>query len=175
MTAPAQTLTRSIKDATDFTKILATQLRVLSDNGDDGEVRDFLLRQADTAASERDRLLQATAGESDSNRLGVELASKIPLAPFLERTQEEKILDALLVAFSALNVKRAMLTGLRAAADKAGDTDIGKFAADAAASAAQATSEAWRFIPSRSKIALNVLTAGEIDPAVETKTASPAG
>lgn len=171
MTASNEVLSRRVNDAIDLSKILSMQLRSLSDHGDDDEVRDFLLQQSDASAGERDWLLQFSGGEGH-RRSGVELASQLPVSPFSERNDEEKVLDGLIAAYAALTAKRAVFLGVREAAMNTGETTLAQSAMEAATSAAKASAEAWHFLPSRSKIAFNTLTAGEIDPAVETKVAA---
>jgi len=58
---------------------------------------------------------------------------------------------------------------LESAALAARDEQTAESAARLAAEEQTAADRFWHFLPSRSKIAYNVLTAGEIDPAVETR------
>jgi hypothetical protein len=82
---------------------------------------------------------------------------------------EERLVQNLIAAFSLANAERAMYEALATTARSAGDGMTEALASEAAAEETATAEKIWHFLPSRSKIAFNLLTAGEIDPAVETK------
>jgi ferritin-like metal-binding protein YciE len=75
------------------------------------------------------------------------------------------------MAFTVENSEYAMYEALAAAAEAAGDTTTETLAREIQAEEKQTAEKIWRFIPSRAKIAFNLLTAAETDPAVNTKAA----
>jgi ferritin-like metal-binding protein YciE len=75
------------------------------------------------------------------------------------------------MAFAAENSEYAMYEALAAAAEAAGDSVTETLAREIQATEKQAAEKIWRFVPSRAKIAFNLLTASETDPSVNTRAA----
>ena len=147
------------------------EFRSLVPEGDDEDVQKFFLQQADLASDEAEFFLNYSGGEVDGTSDLSELVTQIPLALATARISEERILQGIIAVFTALNAKRAAFAGLRQVALKTGVSDLARAAAKVEAQAEEASGRAWHFLPSRSKIAFNMLTLDEVDPAVDTKMA----
>jgi ferritin-like metal-binding protein YciE len=84
-------------------------------------------------------------------------------------TPEEQLVQNLITAYCVETGECAMYEALAVSARTAGDSETEALAREIQAEEVRAAEKIFRFLPSRSKIAFNVLTAGELDPAVETK------
>ncbi len=147
------------------------EFRSLVPEGDDEDVQNFFQKQADVASDEAEYFLNYSAGEVDGTNDLSEFVTQIPLALASARIGEERILQGIIAVFTALNAKRAAFAGLRQLALENGVSDLAEAAAKVEAQAEEAAGCAWHFLPSRSKIAFNMLTLDEVDPAVDTKMA----
>jgi len=85
---------------------------------------------------------------------------------------EERTLQNLIVAFTTKKAESAMYEALAATAEAAGDAATARLARGSQKEEAAAAEQLWHFLPSRSKIAYNMLTVTEVDPSVETKAAT---
>jgi ferritin-like metal-binding protein YciE len=98
------------------------------------------------------------------------LFSSAPKIAQATHKPEERIVQNLITAFCVENGERAMYEALATTARIAGDGATERLAREIAAEGTATAEKIWHFLPSRSKIAFNVLTAGEIDPSVDTRT-----
>ena len=148
-------------EAASLVQVIEREFRSRSESGDDADVKSFLLRQADTAASEADLLLDLAAGqEGERNSLSNALVA-LPATNTIAHGIEEQTLNNLVFAFSALSMKQAVFQA-------ASHPQLSQHCQHAS----EAASTAFHFLSTRSKIAFNMLTPNEIDPSVETRTAT---
>lgn len=151
-----------------------SQLRSSSHDGDDFEVQALFFGHA-AQTNHHIQRLTARLGELDGNTSEAKssLAHSFSLAPKLAQathSPEERLVQNLIMAFSVANGARAMYEALAAVAHMAGDAVTESLAFELVADEATVAEKIWHFLPSRSKIAFNTATAGEIDPAIETRT-----
>jgi ferritin-like metal-binding protein YciE len=149
------------------------QFRAFSQEGDDDEVQAVFASHAEETRRHAERLKERLA------RLGGEASAAkgfwarvLESAPKLAQpghVTEERTVQNLISAFALENSECAMYEALAVVARAAGDAATESLAREQQAASAQVAQRVWRFITSRSKIAYNVLTAGEIDPAIETR------
>jgi ferritin-like metal-binding protein YciE len=144
--------------------------------GDDFEVQALFFSYAAETHRRIERLtvrLQDLGGGGTTSGAKSSLAHLFNFAPKLAQAGhalEERIVQNLIAAFSVANGKRAMYEALAAAAGTASDTTTEALARETAAEESATAEKIWHFLPSRSKIAFNVVTAGEIDPSIDTRT-----
>jgi ferritin-like metal-binding protein YciE len=165
---------RYIEDAITAEKSFETRLRGFAEEGDDAEVQAAFLTHAEETRVQHERLsarLQ-TLGSGTSSAVKTfldQLFSFTPKATQIGRSREERVVQNLIVAFAMEKSECAMYEALATVAAAAGDAATEELARDIQAQESETADKLWRFIPSRAKIAFNLLTAGEIDPAIETK------
>jgi ferritin-like metal-binding protein YciE len=141
--------------------------------GDDGEVQLLFEESADRAQLHKQRLETRLAElgvpQSSSSQ---DLATALKAAPQIAqnaRVVEEHLLQNLILASAMKAGECALYETLAVAAAAAGDSATEVLAREIE-QREQCTLERFRhFLPSRSKIAFNMLTVSEVDPAVETK------
>jgi hypothetical protein len=150
-----------------------SQFRSCAKDGDDLEVQTFFAASAERASLNAHalgaRLSALNATEHGSSRI---LDDLLAMAPKLSQTghiAEERIAQNLMQGFALSKSACAMYLALESAARAAGDEQTAELARRLGSEAEVAAGQFWHFLPSRSKIAYNVCTAGEIDPAVETR------
>jgi ferritin-like metal-binding protein YciE len=164
---------RYLQDAIAAEKSFETRLRSFAEEGDDAEVQTCFSEHADLTRQQHQRLssrLEALGGSTSTVKSFLDqLFSVVPKPAEALRWPEEQLVQNLVVAFAVEQSERAMYEALAAAAVAAGDPTTEQLARDIQAQESETAEKLWRFIPSRAKIAFNLLTAGEIDPAVETK------
>lgn len=85
--------------------------------------------------------------------------------------QEERIVHDLISAFSIHSTECAMAEVVTALSASNGDTETERLSREIQTQARQSANRVFSLIPSRAKIAFNMLTPHELDPAVETKMA----
>lgn len=164
-----------LEDLVTAEKDFEQQLRDFSRSGDDEEVRAVLAGHADETKRQHQRLatrLGEIGGRVSSRKAG--FASIVNFAPQLPKPAEiveEKTLQSLLVAYTLEAGEFAVYETLAIVARAAGDYDTEQLAKQIQAEERNAAEKIWHFLSSRSKIAFNMLTVSEIDPAVETKMA----
>lgn len=164
---------RYLAEAVAAEKNLEARLRRFAQEGDDAEVQALFGAHAEETRVQHERLaarLEAL-GETPSivKSFLDELFGLVAKAPQAGDSSEGRVVQNLIVAFAVEKSECAMYEALANAAVAAGDFETEKLARDIQAQEGETADKLWRFIPSRSKIAFNVLTAGEIDPAIETK------
>lgn len=166
-------LSRYLVDAIAAEKRFEAQLRGFAQEGDDEEVQTAFLAHANQTRTQHERLthrLAALGGRVLSAKSF--LADLFGLAPKLrqaEHVQEERTTQNLITAFAVESGECAFYEALAAVAVAAGDPQTERLAREIQAEERQAADRISRFIPSRAKIAFNVLTPHEIDPAIDTK------
>lgn len=153
-----------------------TYLRTFSRQGDDDEVQAVFASHADQARMRSERLnlriveLRERKASATKYSVGHILLSTPKVAP-VGHVPEEQIVKNLIAAYSIQKSGCAMYEVLSAVAGAASDESTRGLAHQFHDEQSQAVQQLWRLLPSRSKIAYNVLTMGEIDPSVATKAA----
>lgn len=164
-----------LEDLITAEKDFEQQLREFSRSGDDEEVQAVLAEHADETRTQHQRLtirLTEIGGQFPSKRAN--FASIVNFAPQLPQAAEvieEKTVQKLLLAYTMEAGELAMYETLATLSRAAGDYGSEHLARQIQIEERNAAEKIWRFLPSRSKIAFNMLTVSEIDPAVETKMA----
>ena len=150
-----------------------SHLRVFSEEGDDEEVRAVFAQHADETRRQSEqlssRLEQLGDSSSSARSVFAELFSLTPKLVQSPNLQEERTAQNLIIGFAVETSECAMYEALAVVAKSAGDTATESLAREIQAQERQTAEKIWRFIPSRVKIAFTMLTAGEIDPSVETR------
>ncbi len=165
---------RYLQDAIAAESAFETQLKTFSEEGDDDEVQALFAEHARQTSTQIERLtnrMEALGGQrpSKAKSLMAHVFALAPRAAQLTHSQEERLTQNLISAYSVEMSECAMYEALRVVADLAGDTLTGKLAKEIAAEERETAIKLWQLLPSRSKIAFNVSTAGEVDPAIETR------
>lgn len=102
--------------------------------------------------------------------MAAQIFSLSPKIATAKQNPEERIVQNLITAFSVEQSECAMYEALIHVARMAGDRETETLALKIQAEENRAAESLWHLLPSRSKIAYNILTMGEVDPSVETKT-----
>jgi ferritin-like metal-binding protein YciE len=164
---------RYIEDAIGAEKSFEERLRSFAADGDDAEVHALFLSHAEETRLHHERLnarLQALGGSASPLKSFLDqLFTAVPKSVQLARSPDERLVQNLVMAFALAQSECAMYEALASAAVAAGDPETEQLVRDIQTQESAAAEKLWRFIPSRAKIAFNLLTAGEIDPAIETK------
>ena len=164
---------RYIEDVIAAETAFETQYRSFATVGDDAEVQSLFAEHAGQTASQIARLnarLAALGGAPSTAKSWLaHIFSFAPSVAKLTHLKEERLTQNLIAAYSVEMSECAMYQALETVARAAGDTITAELAAEIAAQELATAEKVWRFLPSRSKIAFNVLTAGEVDPSVETR------
>ncbi len=164
---------RYLEDAIAAERSFESRLRGFAEEGDDAEVRSAFLAHAEETRSQHERLtarLQALGGATSAVKSFLDqLFSFAPKSTQVGHSPDERLVQNLVLAFALEKSECAMYETLATVAAAAGDAATEELARDIQAQEGKAADKLWSFIPSRSKIAFNLLTAGEIDPAIETK------
>jgi ferritin-like metal-binding protein YciE len=164
---------RYLEDAIAAERTFETRLRGFAEEGDDVEVHAAFLTHADETRLQHERLaarLEALGGATSSVKGFFEqLFALVPKFTQVGHSADERLVQNLVIAFAIEQSECAMYEALATVAVAAGDAGTEQLAREIQAQESAAAGKLWRFIPSRSKIAFNLLTAGEIDPAIETK------
>lgn len=165
---------RYLQDAIAAETSFESQFRSFAHEGrDDFEVQAHFFEHA-AATHRRIGRLTARLEELGGSVSGAKsfLAHLFSFAPKIAQAThlpEEQLVQNLIAAFSVINGEYAMYEALATTAQAAADHVTESLARGMAAEETATAEKTWHFLPSRSKIAFNLLTAGEIDPAVETK------
>lgn len=164
---------RYLEDAIAAEKSFESQYENFAKEGDDEEVLAAFRAHAAETRTQYERLvahLEGLGGSASSAKsFMAHLFGPQPKSPLSGHGQEERTVQNLITAFTIEGGECAMYETLAAIAMAAGDSATESLAREIQAEEKQAAEKFWQFIPTRSKIALNVLTLSEIDPAVETK------
>jgi ferritin-like metal-binding protein YciE len=173
-----EVIKRYLEDAIASEKSFEARLREFAQAGDDAEVQTAFLAHAEESRLHHERLTQRlralggspSAVKSFFDQLFSFSPKSVQLGQSPVDSQEAgHLVENLVLAFSVSNGQRALYEAFAAAAIAAGDEDTEQLARDIQRQETEAAEKLWHFLPSRAKIAFNLRTAGEIDPAVETK------
>jgi len=170
-----EVIRRYLQDAIAAETSFESQLQSFShEGGDDFEVQALFFGHAAETSRQIERL-KARLGELGGSPSGAKssLAHLFSFAPKIAQIThrpEERLVQNLIIAFCVENGERAMYEALAATARSAADSVTEALAREIAAEETATAEKIWHFLPSRSKIAYNMLTAGEIDPSVDTRT-----
>lgn len=151
------------------------RLREFADDGDDDDVKAVFATHAVETQSQRERLtarLQELGGAPSAGKNF--LAGVFTLTPRLAQLNhimEERTVQNIMIAFAVESSEQAMYQALLSVAEAAGDARTAALAREIQAEETRTAEKLWHFLPTRSKIAYNMLTVQEIDPSVETKVA----
>ncbi len=169
----SEVIRRYLEDAIAAEKAFETQLRGFATADDDEEVNLAFATHAEETKLQYNRLtarLQELGGSPSSAKSFVaHVFSLSPKTAQATHVADEQIVQNLIMGFAVENSERAMYEGLANVARAAGDTVTETLAREIQMEEEETANKLWRFIPSRAKIAFNVLTAGETDPSIETR------
>ena len=153
-----------------------SELRTFASQGDDEEVRDAFASHANELHEQILRLRESFGSPEDDPvpKERPELAwTPAPLADstFKDSVIEEQTLRHLLLAYTASTGLVALSEALRAMAVSNGKHQFEAFIQAMQGQDRGAVEKYWHLLATRTKLAYNMLTVSEIDPAVETKVA----
>jgi ferritin-like metal-binding protein YciE len=172
---PIEVLRRWIDDAVAAETSFETQLRSFSREGDDSEVQELFRVHADQTRAQyqrlTERLKQLDGSPSKAKSWLAHLLGLFPRSAQIAHQEDERVAQNLIATFALESAECAMYEALAAVAKAAGDAQTEHLAREIKAEERDVAAKIWHLLPSRSKIAYNMLTAGEIDPAIETKVA----
>jgi ferritin-like metal-binding protein YciE len=166
-------LRRCLTDAIEVEDAFESRLREFANQGDDSDVQSAFFSDADAL-----RLRRAGLTARLEQLGGAEPGGKTPLSHLIGaaspdgesvRIQEEQTLHNLIAAFGIESSECALYEVLASVARAADDSATESFARQALAEQHETAQRVFSFLRSRSKIAFNMLTPNELDPAVETK------
>jgi ferritin-like metal-binding protein YciE len=164
-----------LADAIAAEQSFESQLRDFASDGDDDEVREVFAIHADEANRHHRILtarLQELGGDSSSGKnILARIFSLTPKSARLGHIQEERTVQNVIIAYTVERAEEAMYQALVLIADAVGDIQTATLAREIQAEETSTADKLWHFLPTRSKIAYNMLTVQEIDPAIETKMA----
>lgn len=156
-------------------KAFEEQLRSFASEGDDEEVQLVFSEHADETRLQYDRLKARLAALGETEAESTSVLSSLPdFAPQFAQAGdrvEERLIQKLITAFCVENGECALYEALATVALALGDDVTETLAREIQAEERRAADKIFRFLPTRSKIAFNMLTLDEIDLAVETKAA----
>jgi ferritin-like metal-binding protein YciE len=166
---------RYLEDAIAAEKSFETQLHGFAREGDDQEVQAaFAIHAAETRRQyERltARLEELGGSASTAKSFFAHIFGLAPKSAQVGHGPEERTTQNLIMAFTVENSEYAMYEAVAAAAEAAGDNVTETLAREIQMEEKHTAEKIWRFIPSRAKIAFNLLTAAETDPSVNTRAA----
>ncbi len=165
-----------LRNAIGAERELESQLQAFArETEDDDEVRSLFSTHADQTRSHHNRLTsrlgQLDSGASGTSGTGTPVLNVGPTVPQETHSIEERVLHNLLVSYTAETAECAMYEAIAALARVARDTTTENLALEIQGEERTTAEKIWHFLPSRSKIAFNMLTISELDPSVETKLA----
>jgi ferritin-like metal-binding protein YciE len=162
-----------LDDAVTAAKSFEAELRKFAGEGDDEDVQRAFAAHAGETQCQYERLLEQleqlgghSSGAAHSLARAFEVSSQIPPAGDI---QEERTVQHLIATFGVEAGECAFYEALACIAAASGDTKTELLARQIQGEHEQAGKKLFSFIRSRSKIAYNMLTPNELDPAVETK------
>ena len=170
-----EVIQRYLQDAIAAESSFETQLSAFSREGDDDEVQAvFAIHARETQAQAQRltaRLKELDGAPSTAKSLLAHIFGMSPKAAQLTHTPDERLAQNLVMAYAVEMSECAMYEALACVARAAGDPQTERLAREIQDEERRTAEKVWAFIPSRTKIAFNLLTAGEMDPAVETRMA----
>ncbi|MGC2657609.1 MAG: DUF892 family protein [Bryobacteraceae bacterium] len=170
----AGVIKRYLEDAIATERSVETQLRTFAKEGSDDEVHGAFLAHADATHSQIEQLngqLENLGGSSSTAKdFLAHLTALAPRAEQIGHSDEERITQNLIVAYTGAHGESAMYEALQAAAEAAGDDETQQLAQTFQQQEQAAASQFWSFLRSRAKIAFNLLTIEEVNPALNPRT-----
>lgn len=164
---------RYLQDAVAAERAFEVQLRDFAQDGDDEEVQAVFATHADETGHQHERLKRRLEelGGAPSFIKGflaqfLDVTSNIAR---IEHAREERTSRNLMAAFAFESGECAMYETLATIASASGDSVTAALAREIQAEERRTADKLWRFLPSRTKIAFNMLTLSEVDPGVETR------
>lgn len=167
-----EVIRRYLENAIAAEEAFETQLREFAAHRDDDEVQSAFAAQAGQTRRQHERLsarLQQLGGGTASKVKSILAHLFAPQAVQATHAPEERTVQNLITAFAVESGECAMYEAFATIAAAAGDPATEALAREIQAEERAAADQIAAFIPSRSKIALNMLTVSETDPAVETR------
>lgn len=169
-----EVIRRYLQDAIAAETSFESQFRSFAHEGrDDFEVQAHFFEHAAAIHRRIERLKvrseELGGSSSEAKSFLAHLFSFAPKIAQATHLPEEQLVQNLIAAFCVVQGERAMYEALAASAQTAADSVTEALAREMSAEEAATAEKTWHFLPSRSKIAFNLLTVGEVDPAVETK------
>lgn len=170
-----EAIERYLQDAIAAESSFETQLLAFSRDGDDDEVQAAFASHAQETQLQARRLtkrLEELGGSpSTAKSLLAHVFGISPMAAQLTHTPDERLVQNLVMAYGIEMSEYALYEALACVAKASGDVTTERLAREIQDEERRTAEKVWSFIPSRSKIAFNLLTAWEMDPAVDTKMA----
>lgn len=170
-----QVIRRYLQDAIAAESSFDTQLLEFSREGDDAEVQAAFASHAQETQLQYGRLAARLEQLGGSPSAGKSLLAHIfgmaPKMAQVTHTLEERTAQNLVIAYSVEASECAMYEALASVAAAAGDAATERLAREIQEEERRAADKVWSFLPSRSKIAFNMLTAWQTDPAIATRMA----
>ena len=164
--------------ASEVERTVALRLREFAgDASEDAEVQGLFLAHAEETTLQQTKLVERLAeigGPSGHGNRESGVVSILNLTPQLfqaSKISEERLLQNIIAAYAAESGEAAMCEHLAQLAVAVGDSITESLARDIQRDSQVTAGKLWHFLPTRSKIAFNMLTVSELDPAVETKMA----
>jgi ferritin-like metal-binding protein YciE len=160
-----------LDDALTFEKTSEEQLRRFAGEGDDEDVQAAFARHADETHRQQERLIERLkqVGGSATDAAHMSAEEMTPQILQTGRIPEERTVRHLIVAFGAETSETAFYEAFATVAEAAEDVPTVTLVRQIQAEEQRAAKKFFSFLSSRSKIAFNMLTPNELDPAVETK------
>lgn len=169
----AALIRRYLEHAITAEKHFETELRNLAAQGDDDEVQGAFREAADRGLRHQELLRAQLSILTASPSIAPEFSVAFLDWSFLNfegvRVEEERTAKNLIRAYGLTNAGCALYAGLSTYLEGTREAEIRSLASEFQGDYREAAERIFRFIPSRSKIAFNMLTISETDPAVETK------
>ncbi len=164
-----------LREAISAEEKIGTQLRKFAADSDDEDVQASFALCADEAAGHvtllSARLQEFGSALSDSSSPLTSLSNLVPRLASIGAIIEERTLQNLLIAYTIEAGECAFYEALATVAQAAGELPLAVLARQIQAEKQHAAETFVHFIPTRSKIAFNMLTVTDVDPSVETKAA----
>ena len=164
---------RYVEDAIAAEKSFEAQLRGFATDGDDDEVKAAFAAHAEETRIQHERLaarlIELGGNTSTAKSILAHVLAQAPKAAQAGHIQEERTVQNLIMAYSVEASECSMYEALAALAAAAGDVTTAALAREIQQEEKRTAEKLYHFIPTRSIIAYNMLTTGEVDPAVETK------
>jgi ferritin-like metal-binding protein YciE len=162
-----------LEDAIAAEKGFEAELREFAGEGDDEDVQAAFAAHANQTRHQQERLAerlqQLGPRISTSAHTLAHALERAPQVPQAGHIQEERTVQHLIAAFGGEMSECAFYEALATIAAAAADADTESLAREIQAEENEAGKKFFSLIRSRSKIAYNMLTPNELDPAVETK------
>jgi ferritin-like metal-binding protein YciE len=172
-TMQVDVIRRYLEDAIAAERSFETQLRGFATEGDDEEVRSLFAAHAEETHLQHRRLttrLEELGGSPSAGKsLLAHLFALTPKSAQLGHNEDERTVQNLMIAYTVEHGERAMYHALIGVAEAAMDAETAQLAREIQEQETATAEKIWQLIPTRAKIAFNMLTVAETDPAVVTR------